>query len=91
MSSKSRTERGEFLFAVKEFGPPTMGLFIMAEPRGATTTLVGDSAFFAFDIKTKNPAEAEHIADFLNKNIESVSFTIFDEHPMYNTVDKTGH
>ena len=84
MSSKARTERGDFLFAVKEFGPPSMGLFITAEPRGITTTLVGDSAFFAFDIKTKNIDEAERIADFLNKNVESVSFTIFDDHPMYD-------
>jgi hypothetical protein len=81
MSSTARTERGEFLFTVKESG---VGLFIAAEPRRTTTTLVGDSAFFSFDLKTKNPAEAQHIADFLNKNIASVSFTIFDKHPMYH-------
>jgi hypothetical protein len=83
-SSKARTERGDFLFAVKEFGPPSMGLFITGEPRGNTTTLVGESAFFAFDLKTKNINEAEIVADFLNQHIESVSFTIFDDHPMYN-------
>jgi hypothetical protein len=52
----------------------SLGLFIAAEPRGDTT----------FEIKTKNGAEAQHIADFLNKNIESISFTIFEDHPMFD-------
>jgi hypothetical protein len=62
----------------------SLGLFIAAEPRGDTTTLVGNSAILTFEIKTKNGAEAQHIADFLNKNIESISFTIFEDHPMFD-------
>jgi hypothetical protein len=84
MSSKARTERGDFLFKVSEYGRPSNALFISTESRRITTTLVGESAFLGFDLKTKDIHEAERIAAFLNANIETVSYTIFDDHPMYN-------
>jgi hypothetical protein len=84
MSSKRINERGDFLFTVREFGPPTMGLFIAAEPRSLITKFLGNSAQLAFDIKTKDPDKAQLIADFLNENIATLSFTYFDGHPMYD-------
>jgi hypothetical protein len=45
--------------------------------------LVGDSAFLTFDIHPRDREEAESIAKFLNEKIVSVSFTVFDDHPMY--------
>jgi hypothetical protein len=84
MGTKARTERGDFLFAVKEFGGPNYEPWIMAEPRHITTTLVGQGAFVGFTLHTKNLAEAEKIARFLNDNIDEITFTIFDGHPMFS-------
>jgi hypothetical protein len=81
--SKARTERGDFLFKVAEYGGPDYKPFISTEPRRTRTTLVGDSAFLSFDIKAKDVKEAQKIADFLNMHVESVAFTIFEEHPMF--------
>ncbi len=83
-SGRSRTERGRFVFTVSEHGAPGSNLFISAEPVGGhTTSLVGDSAFLTFDIHPRDREEAESIAKFLNEKIVSVSFTVFDDHPMY--------
>jgi hypothetical protein len=82
MSGQVRTERGEFWFKVKEVGPPGFLISIVAEPRN-TTTLLGTSATLFFSLRTRNAAEAQHIADFLNKNIESVDFALLEDHPMY--------
>jgi hypothetical protein len=84
MGTKARTEHGDFLFAVKEFGGPTYEPWIVAEPRRTTTTLIGRGAFLGFTLHTKNRAEAEDIAKFLNDNIDQISFTIFDDHPMFS-------
>jgi hypothetical protein len=81
--STARTERGKFLFKVSEWGPPDYAPFISTEPYTITTTLVGESAFLGFDLNTKDAAEAQAIADFLNENIKCVTFTILDDHPMY--------
>jgi hypothetical protein len=87
--SQARTERGDFLFAVKEYGDGTP--FIAVEPRRLTTTLVGGDALLAFDL---NPgvtmAQAQSIAEYLNKNISSVSFTVFGTHPMFEAVPPKG-
>lgn len=83
--SQARTERGDFLFAVKEYGDGTP--FIAAEPRRLTTTLVGGSAFLAFNLNLGvTMAQAQGVADYLNKNIDTVSFTIFGDHPMFKAV-----
>jgi len=87
--SLARTERGDFLFAVKEYGDGTP--FIAAEPRRLTTTLIGGDAFLAFDL---NPgvkmAQAQSIAEYLNKNISSVAFTVFGTHPMFKAIPPKG-
>lgn len=83
-SGRSRTERGRFLFTVSERGAASNNFFISAEPIGGyTTSLIGDSAFLTLDVHASDREEAESIAKFLNQKIDSVSFTVFDDHPMY--------
>ena len=83
MGTHARTEHGSFLFAVKEHGGPTHEPWIVAEPRKITTTLVGREAFLGFTLHTADLAEARRIATFLNDNIDEITFTIFDDHPMF--------
>ena len=80
--SKARTERGEFLFVVKENadGKP----FIFTEPRRQTMPSLKE-AFIAFDLPTgMKIGQAQTIADFMNRNLAGMSMTIFDTHPLYN-------
>jgi hypothetical protein len=89
LSSQARTEGGSFRFRVKEFGDGTP--FITAEPQRITTTLVGDDAFFSFELnKGATYAQAERIAEYLNENIDKVTFTLFGDHPMFGAVPPDG-
>jgi hypothetical protein len=89
LNSQARTEGGSFLFRVKEFGDGTP--FITAEPRRITTTLVGDDAFFSFELnKGITLTQAEKIADYLNENIDMVTFTLFGTHPMFKAIPPDG-
>jgi hypothetical protein len=64
-----RTEHGEYQFKVKE------GLhdpFIDAEPQSPTGAMPGGIAGLGFTLYTKDIAEAERIAAFLNDNVRQV-------------------
>ena len=79
--SKARTERGEFLFVVKENADGTP--FIFTEPRRQTMPALKE-AFIAFDLPKGTKIEhAQKIADFMNKNLAGMSMTIFDTHCVY--------
>jgi hypothetical protein len=83
--TKARSERGEVAFRVKEYGPPDYAPFIVAEHvHSGKLTLIGNDAFLAFDLNTRDIHEAEQIATFLNQHIAAVGFTIFGGHPMFN-------
>ena len=61
-----RTEHGDFQFKVKEGLPDP---FIVAEPQSRTGEMPGGIAGMGFTLYTKDLAEAEKIAGFLNDNI----------------------
>lgn len=79
--SQARTERGEFSFTVKEFADGTP--WIMAEPDRQMMPALKD-AFIGFDLPDGTTFEQAHkVADFMNRNLPSMSMTIFDTHPLY--------
>jgi hypothetical protein len=89
LRSQARTEGGSFRFRVKEFGDGTP--FITAEPQRVTTTLIGNEAFLSFELnKGTTYAQAEKIAEYLNDNINLVTFTLFGDHPMFGAVPPDG-
>jgi hypothetical protein len=73
--TESRTDRAQYVFAVKEFGDGTP--WIMLERSGNALDVLGDG-FLGFDLN-EGPSlqEAEKIARFLRQNIRSVSYTSF--------------
>lgn len=82
MSAETRTEYGVFEFSVKEATNPYR-LFIAAEPV-TDTTLLGTDAFISFNLKTLDLNEAHRIATYMSQQVESVSFTIRETHPMFD-------
>jgi hypothetical protein len=80
--SKPRTERGKVSFTVKEFADGTP--WIMTEQDHKSMPAL-ENAFIAFELNDHTTLEqAQRIADFMNKNLATVSMTIFDDHPLYN-------
>lgn len=76
--TKARTERGDYLFAVKEDvnGAP----WIYLEPRRSTVSPLKD-AFIGLELRTGTTHDqAWEIAKTLNDNVEALSFTMFEEH-----------
>ena len=65
----SRTEHGDFQFKVKEGLPDP---FIDAEPQSQTGEMPGGIAGMGFTLYTKDLAEAEKIANFLNDNVRQI-------------------
>ncbi len=81
MPTQARTERGDFVFKVSEFGDGTP--WIITEPRRRTMPVL-DDAFIGFDLPPGTTHQrAREIADFMNKNLVGISMTIFDTHPMF--------
>ena len=79
--TEARTERGDFLFRVSEFGDGTP--WISTEPRDGGMPFL-DHALLGFDLpKGTSLQKAEQIAEFMNKNLGNVSVTIFGEHLMF--------
>jgi hypothetical protein len=79
--TEARTEHGEFRFAVKEREDGTP--WITAEPLRSSMTMLTD-AFIGFQLpKGTTLEQAERIADYMNRNITSISMTLFDSHPMF--------
>jgi hypothetical protein len=77
----SATDRGDFLFVVKEFGDGTP--WIVAEPRRKTIPVFND-AIWGFDLPEGTTLEKAHeIADYMNHNLKSLAVTLFDTHPMF--------
>ncbi len=71
---KSKTERAEYLFAVKEFSDGTP--WIMLERRGEGLGVLGEG-FLGFDlIEGTSLREAEKIAERLRQSVRSVSYTL---------------
>jgi hypothetical protein len=64
-----QTEHGDFKFKVKEgLSDP----YIDAESQSPTGAIPGGIAGLGFTLYTKDIAEAERIADFLNENVRQV-------------------
>ena len=81
METQARTERGEYLFKVKEYADGTP--WITAEPRLKEMPIL-DNAFIGFGLpKGSSYQYAEKVAKFMNENLASISMTIFDTHPMF--------
>lgn len=79
--SKARTEHGSYLFTVKEAadGSP----WIMLEPRRTDVTALKE-AFIGFGLRQGTTIEkAQEVADYLNRNLADLSFTMFDDHRYY--------
>jgi len=72
MSESFRTEHGEFRFKVKEGLPDP---YIDAEPQSRTGAMPGGIAGISFTLYTKDLAEAERIAEFLNDNLHQIAVT----------------
>jgi hypothetical protein len=64
-----RTEHGDFRFRVKE---GTDNVWIDAEPQSDNGDMPGGLAGMGFTLYTDDLAEAERIADFLNRNVHQV-------------------
>ena len=72
MPESFRTEHGDFRFKVKEGLPDPYDLTIDAEPQSRDGKLPGDIAGMGFTLYTKDIAQAERIADFLNQEVQQV-------------------
>ncbi len=83
MGTDARTERGKFVFTVKEFADGTP--WIMAEPTREAMPIL-DEAFIGFDLPDGTTfAQARKVAAFMNENLARISMTIFDTHPMFKS------
>jgi hypothetical protein len=82
MATEARTEYGVFSFTVKE-GTNPYRLFIAAEPVTETSLLRND-VFLSFNLKTLDLNEAHRIATTMNQQVESISFTMSNTHPMFH-------
>ncbi len=81
MHTQARTERGEFLFVVKEYADGTP--WITAEPRRKEMPIL-EGAFIGFGLPNGTSyQQAERIARFMNENLTTFSMTLFDTHPMF--------
>jgi hypothetical protein len=70
---QSHTERGNYVFAVKEFGDGTP--WIMLEPSGERLNVLGNG-FLGFDLRHGVAIkDAERLAELLRQMVLSVSFT----------------
>jgi hypothetical protein len=79
--TEARTERGGFRFRVKELADGTP--WIMAEPL-RNEVLFLKNAFVGFDLTPGTTlSQAERIAEFMNEHIDTMSMTVFDQHPMF--------
>lgn len=65
----SQTEHYEVIFKVKEGLPDP---FIVAEPQSENGAMSGGIDGMGFMLHTKDLAEVERIADFLNQNVQLV-------------------
>jgi hypothetical protein len=69
MSEMFRTEHGDFQFKVKEGLPDP---YIVAEPHSRDGAMPGGIAGLGFTLYTKDIAEAERVADFLNDKVRQI-------------------
>jgi hypothetical protein len=73
--TQSKTERANYMFAVKEFGDGTP--WIMLERSGKGLDVLGNG-FIGFDLREGiSLQEAENLADILRRNVSAVSYTSF--------------
>jgi hypothetical protein len=72
-----QTEHGDLQFKVKEGLPDP---YIVAESQSPTGAIPGGIAGMGFTLFTKDIAEAERIADFLNEKVRQV-FIVTDQLP----------
>jgi hypothetical protein len=71
--AESHTERGDYRFTVKKFADGTP--WIVLEPLGRQLNVLGDG-FLGFELKPRTSLDqADRIADFMNRNIDTVSYT----------------
>jgi hypothetical protein len=69
------TERGQFIFTVKDGAAPDL-FSIAAEPAGESTGLEGFGGYLGFDLHPNTTNEkAREIAKYLNKNIAAITLT----------------
>jgi len=69
------TDRARYVFNVKNFDPLTSGLWIALEPFDGTLPNL-EHGFMGLDLKPGTTVEQAHqIAEFLNKNFPSISYT----------------
>ena len=79
--TQARTEHGDYLFKVSEYGDGTF--WVSTEPRNKGVPMLR-SALLGFGLPEGTTMKrAREIANFLNINLTDVSITIFDDHPMY--------
>lgn len=67
------TELGDVRFKVKEGLPDPYSVWIEAEPQSRDGALPGGIAGLRFTLYTKDPEEAEKIAEFLNEEVRQIS------------------
>lgn len=81
--TRARTEHGDYRFTVKEGGSPDYRPWITTEPRGQGIPAL-KHAFIGFELPDGTTiTQAKKIADFMNKNLVTMSLTMFGTHPLY--------
>jgi len=82
MGTVARTERGHFVFTVKEQNDGTP--WILLEPWGGTVSAMED-AVVGFELAGNATRQsAEQIATFLNSNLGDLTFTMFSSHRYFS-------
>jgi hypothetical protein len=75
MESEMPTERGQFIFTVKDGAAPDL-FSIAAEPAGESTGLEGFGGYLGFDLQPNTTQEkAREIAKYLNQHIAAITLT----------------
>ena len=81
--TEARTDRAQYVFKVSEAADGTP--WISTEPLRAEDIPLLEHAFIGFDLpRGTTLEEAQQIARYLNDNLESISVTLFDRHPMFS-------
>jgi hypothetical protein len=79
--TESRTEHANYLFRVKGYADGTP--WICSEPRHKDIPIL-EHGFLWFSLPEGTTLnQAEHIAQFMNANLDDVNITLFDTHSMF--------